>query len=53
MNNNYENININILILIITLLLFNKWIISYNFFKDDISLKIIFEQISDGFLLYL
>ncbi len=54
MNNNYEKININILILIITLLLFSfKWIISYNFFKDDISLKIIFDTLGDGFFYYI
>ena len=54
MNNNYEKININILILIITLLLFSfKWIISYYFFKDDISLKIIFDTPGDGFFYYI
>ncbi len=54
MNNNYEKININILILIITLLIFSfKWIISYYFFKDDISLKIIFDTPGDGFFYYV
>ena len=54
MKNNYEKININILILISTLLLFSfKWIISYYFFKDDISLKIIFDTPGDGFFYYI
>ena len=54
MNNNYEKININISILITTLLLFSlKWIISYYFFKDDISLKIIFDTPGDGFFYYI
>jgi len=54
MNNNYEKININISILIITLLLFSlKWIVSYYFFKDDISLKIIFDTPGDGFFYYV
>ncbi len=54
MTNNYEKININILILVTTLLLFSfKWIISYYFFKDDISLKIIFDTPGDGFFYYV
>lgn len=54
MNNNCEKINIKISILIITLLLFSsKWIISYYFFKDDISLKIIFDTPGDGFFYYI
>ncbi len=54
MTNKYEKININISILIITLLLFSfKWILSYYFFKDDISLKIIFDTPADGFYYYI
>ena len=54
MTNNYKKININILILIITLSLFSfKWIISYYFFKDDISLKVIFDTPGDGFFYYI
>ena len=54
MNNNYKKININILILVITLSLFSfKWIISYYFFKDDISLKVIFDTPGDGFFYYI
>lgn len=54
MNNNYKKININILILIITLSLFSfKWIISYYLFKDDISLKVIFDTPGDGFFYYI
>ncbi len=54
MNNNYKKININILILVITLSLFSfKWIISYYFFKDDVSLKVIFDTPGDGFFYYI
>ena len=54
MTSNYKKININILILIITLSLFSfKWIISYYFFKDDISLKVIFDTPGDGFFYYV
>tara|TARA_B100000989_G_scaffold164030_1_gene122539 strand:- start:202 stop:2073 length:1872 start_codon:yes stop_codon:yes gene_type:complete len=54
MTNNYKKININIFIFVITLSLFSfKWIISYHFFKDDISLKIIFDTPGDGFFYYI
>ena len=46
-----KNINY---ILICTLLLFIfKWIFSYIFFKDDISLKIIFDTPGDGYFYYV
>ena len=54
MTNNYKKININIFILIITISLFSfKWILSYYFFKDDISLKVIFDTPGDGFFYYI
>ena len=52
MTNYYKKININIFILIITISLFSlKWILSYYFFKDDISLKVIFDTPGDGFFI--
>lgn len=56
MTNNYKKINISIFIyiLIISLSLFSlKWILSYFFFDDDISLKIIFDTPEDGFFYYI
>ena len=54
MSNNFKKININIFIFIITLSLFCfKWILSYYFFKDDISLKVIFDTPGDGFFYYI
>ena len=54
MTNYYKKININIFILIITISLFSlKWILSYYFFKDDISLKVIFDTPGDGFFYYI
>ena len=54
MTNNYKKININVFILAISLSLFSfKWILSYYFFKDDISLKVIFDTPGDGFFYYI
>ena len=40
-------------ILIISAILFSiKWILSFYFFKESLSIRIIFESVSDGWLYY-
>ena len=42
------------LALIISLIVFiQKWILSYIFFPDDLSLKIIFDSSSDGYFYFI
>ena len=48
---NIKDIN-NILLCTFFLFIF-KWIFSYLFFNDDISLKIIFDTPSDGYFYYV
>tara|TARA_A100001015_G_scaffold259666_1_gene303759 strand:+ start:971 stop:2806 length:1836 start_codon:yes stop_codon:yes gene_type:complete len=45
--------NINYILLCTILIFIFKWIFSYVFFKDDISLKIIFDTPSDGYFYYV
>ena len=48
----FKNKNINTL-LIISLFLFSiKWILSFYFFKESLSVRIIFESVTDGYFYY-
>lgn len=42
------------LIIILSIILFSsKWLLSYYFFKDDLSIKVIFDSSSDGYFYYV
>ena len=48
----FQNKSINIILIITTLLFSVKWVLSFYFFKESLSVKIIFESVLDGHFYY-
>jgi hypothetical protein len=48
----FQNKSINIILIISVLLFSIKWVLSFYFFKESLSVKIIFESVTDGHFYY-
>ena len=48
----FRNKNINTILIISTILFSAKWILSFYYFKEDLSVRIIFESVADGHYWY-
>ena len=48
----FVNKNTAIILIISTILFSIKWILSFYFFNESLSIRIIFESVSDGWLYY-
>ena len=48
----FRNKSTNIILIITTLLFSVKWLLSFYFFKESLSVKIIFESVTDGHFYY-
>ena len=48
----FRNKSINIILIITTLLFSVKWVLSFYFFEENLSVRIIFESVTDGHYYY-